>query len=201
MAAGLAHESRNALQQIGACTEMLAMDLADQPETIDLIHGIQEAEARLLRLFEDVRAYSMPLRICQQPTELPELWRGVWQELMEHRKTSSSKLNEIVESVKVSCEVDSSYIRQAFYNILENALEATGDNASIELHCQDVTFNDQPALRVTVTDNGPGLSAEQIQRMFEPFYSTKTQGSGLGISIARRNIEAARRTVNRLNRG
>ena len=54
------------------------------------------------------------------------------------------------------------------------------------------TCDGQPAVRVTVRDNGPGLTAEQRRNLFEPFFTTKTQGTGLGLAIARRIVESPR---------
>jgi signal transduction histidine kinase len=51
-------------------------------------------------------------------------------------------------------------------------------------------IGEQPALRVSVTDNGPGLNAEQRTRIFDPFFTTKTKGTGLGMAIAKRIVEA-----------
>lgn len=53
-----------------------------------------------------------------------------------------------------------------------------------------IDLHDRPAIRVALRDNGPGLSSEQRRNLFEPFYTTKTQGTGLGMAIARRIVEA-----------
>ena len=78
MVSGLAHESRNALQQIAACTEMLVMELAGSPEVLDLVAGVQEAEARLLRLFEDVRVFAIPLHLNRRKVDMREVWAPHW---------------------------------------------------------------------------------------------------------------------------
>ena len=58
---GLMHESRNALQQIGSCAEMLAIQLADRPVALDLVQGVEEAQGRLVQMLDDLRIYSAPL--------------------------------------------------------------------------------------------------------------------------------------------
>jgi two-component system, LuxR family, sensor kinase FixL len=190
MASGLAHESRNALQQIGACAEMLTMELTGQREALDLVDGIHEAEARLHSLFEDVRAYAVPLRLKPSSTELPALWQAAWNELIAQRKLATAKLVEHHPGVDVWCEVDGASLQRALYNILENALDASGANAQIEIRCRETHIEGRPALSVDIRDNGPGLSSEQMRRIFEPFFTTKTKGTGLGMSIARRVIAA-----------
>ena len=82
-----------------------------------------------------------------------------------------------------------------FRNVLENALEACRDPVEIGVHWSDGDLAGQPAIRVAVRDNGPGLTADQRKRLFEPFYTTKVQGTGLGMAIASRLVEAHGGTI------
>jgi len=77
-----------------------------------------------------------------------------------------------------------------FRILLENSLAACRDPVRIRIGCRDVLFQQQPAVEVRVRDNGPGLSPEARQNVFEPFYTTKTKGTGLGMAIARRIVDA-----------
>jgi hypothetical protein len=79
---------------------------------------------------------------------------------------------------------------QVFRNLLENSLAACGDPVVIEIDCRDVQLDGQPAVELRTVDNGPGLSAEARRNVFEPFFTTKTKGTGLGMAIARRIIDA-----------
>ena len=74
--------------------------------------------------------------------------------------------------------------------LVENALDAAGTGAQVSIACREERHGERPALRIDLRDNGPGLSAEQQRRICEPFYTTKTQGTGLGVSIAKRVVEA-----------
>jgi signal transduction histidine kinase len=79
--------------------------------------------------------------------------------------------------------------------LLDNGLAAAPDPARIEIVCEGAHLAAAPAFCVTVTDNGPGLTAEQRRRIFEPFYTTKPTGTGLGTAIARRLVEAHGGTI------
>src|SRR5207253_6562752 len=79
---------------------------------------------------------------------------------------------------------------QVFRNIFENALAATPGAAEVTVRCAPTSLDGRPAVLVSVRDNGPGLGAEQRRRIFEPFYTTKTKGTGLGMAIAQRIVEA-----------
>ena len=79
---------------------------------------------------------------------------------------------------------------QVFRNILDNALAACHDPVEIDVDWSEAQFEGESAVRVDVRDNGPGLTPEQRYNLFEPFYTTKTQGTGLGMAIAKRIVEA-----------
>jgi hypothetical protein len=88
------------------------------------------------------------------------------------------------------CLVDRFTMTQVFRNLLENALEAGPDPVEIDVQWSPASLGGKPALLVTLRDNGPGLAPEQREKLFEPFYTTKTHGTGLGLPIARRLVEA-----------
>src|SRR5262245_21569950 len=81
-------------------------------------------------------------------------------------------------------------MERVFRNLLENSITATPDPVKIEINCSEARDPGQDSLRVIVRDNGPGLSAEQRQKIFLPFYTTKSRGTGLGMAIAKRIVEA-----------
>src|SRR5262249_12176498 len=88
------------------------------------------------------------------------------------------------------CPVDQFRLGQVFRNILENALAACPDPVEIKVTCVRIEMDGQPAVQIAFRDNGPGLNAEQRQRIFDPFFTTKAKGTGLGMAIARRIVEA-----------
>ena len=81
-------------------------------------------------------------------------------------------------------------MEQVFRNIFENALAACSDPVEVRVLCNEAQLDDAPALHVGVHDNGPGLTPEVRRRLFEPFFTTKTKGTGLGMAIAKRIVEA-----------
>jgi PAS domain S-box-containing protein len=190
MVAGLAHESRNALQLIQASLEMLAMEVEDRPEALELIASIQGAEDRLHRLFEDIRGYAAPIQLERDTYDIARVWRGVWEHLAPLWNGRQVRLREHLAGIDLSCTVDLFSLERVFRNIFENSLAACRDPVQIDIECSEVQRNGSRALRISISDNGPGLSPEQKQRIFEPFYTTKRQGTGLGMAIAKRIVEA-----------
>ncbi|SIO61311.1 PAS domain S-box-containing protein [Singulisphaera sp. GP187] len=190
MVAGLAHESRNALQRSQACLEMLALHVQDRPKAIGLIDRLQQAQDHLHHLYEDVRGYAAPIRLERRLCKLAEIWREAWADLKPQWAGRAVTLVESGEDPDQRCAVDPFRLGQVFHNILENALSACVDPVKIEVGCTRIEVDGVPLLRVAVRDNGPGVGPEHRERIFEPFYTTKTKGTGLGMAIARRIIEA-----------
>ncbi len=190
MVAGLAHESRNALQRSQACLELLELEIADRPEALDLVRRIQKAQDHLHRLFEELRSYVAPIQLDRCPCSVSELWREAWQLLQAQRAGRDVTLHESGELQQKGCSCDRFRMVQVFRNILENALAACKDPVVVDITCENARLGDHDAIRISVRDNGMGLNSEQRKRIFEPFYTTKTQGTGLGMAIANRIVES-----------
>ena len=188
--AGLAHESRNALQRSQACLEMLALAVRDRPEALDLINRLQKAQDRLHRLYEDVRSYAAPIKLDKTSCDLRVIWRETWSQLESARKDKQAVLREVVDGVDLRCVADPFRLEQVLHNVLDNALAATSPPVAVEVRAEDATLDGQPALRIAVRDNGPGIGKEQRSKVFNPFYTTKAKGTGLGMPIAKRIVEA-----------
>jgi hypothetical protein len=195
MAAGLAHESRNALQRIGASAEMLEMDLEGNQGALELVRRIQNAQAHLHQLLEEVRSYAAPIVLDRSECRISEVWREAWELLFVQRRGRQVTLAEHITAANLVIEADRFRLVQVFRNVLENALASCGDPCRIEVSCEDAEAGQNPMLRIYVRDNGPGFTAEQRQRVFEPFYTTKPTGTGLGMAIVQRIIESHGGTI------
>ena len=189
MVAGLAHESRNALQQIQASVEMLSRRL-QSPAEKSLIAELQKAHDRILRLLEEVRGYASPMKLSRGLHDISPLWQEAWKQLSPHRTGRDASYQANTQGIDLHCLVDPFPIEQVFRNIFENSLAACNDPVRIGIACADAELNGERALQVRIQDNGTGLNAEQRDRIFEPFFTTKTNGTGLGMAIAKRIVEA-----------
>jgi len=190
MMTGLAHESGNALARSKACLEMLAWEVENKPEALELIDRIQKAQNHLKHLYEEVRGYAAPFKLEREVWDLSGIWRQAWENLAVSRQGRDTSLKEGIGGLDLDCAVDQFRLEQVFRNILENSLAACSDPVRIEIRCSATKINGQPAVQVAVRDNGPGLNAEQRRRIFDPFFTTKTKGTGLGMAIAKRIVEA-----------
>lgn len=188
--AGLAHESRNALQRSQACLDLLADQLAAKPESQELLETIQRAQDDLHRLYEEVRAFAAPIQLSPQYRHVGEILRKSWDDLSAMRKERDAHFLDDAVCDDLHCEVDPFAIGQVFRNILENAVQACGDSVEIKVVYTDANHSDMPALSIAIRDNGPGLAPEHAERVFHSFFTTKTAGTGLGMAIAQRIVQA-----------
>lgn len=195
MMTGLAHESGNALARSQSCLEMLTWEVEDRPAALDLIARIQKAQDHLKHLYEEVRGYAAPLKLDREVWDLPAIWRQAWTNLALQRKDRDAAISEVAGGLDLHGAVDQFRLEQVFRNIFENALAACADPVRIEVRCAPADIRGRPAVGMAVRDNGPGLNAEQQQRIFDPFYTTKTKGTGLGMAIAKRIVEAHGGTI------
>jgi signal transduction histidine kinase len=88
------------------------------------------------------------------------------------------------------CEVDPFRVEQVVRNVLENAVSACDDSGTIAVSFSKAEIDEAAAVCVTVANDGPPLTPEERERIFEAFFTRKTRGSGLGMAISRRIVEA-----------
>jgi PAS domain S-box-containing protein len=190
MMAGLAHESRNALQRSKACLEMLALEVEDRPAALDLIARIQRAQEHLNTLYEEVRQYAAPIQLHCESCDLMDLWRETWVDLAHVHAAKELRLCDDGDSVDLRCQVDRFSVGQVWRNILENAIQVSPERGHITICCAEVAVGGRAAVRIGIADQGPGMTAEQRKRIFEPFFTTKAKGTGLGMAIAQRIVSS-----------
>jgi PAS domain S-box-containing protein len=190
MAAGLAHESRNALQRTQACLSILNLRLRDQPEALALLQRIQKAQDDLHQLFNEVGEYSAPLVLERRLCDLAGVWREAWADLGPPRPGVTAELREEVGATDLRCAASPFHLKQVFRNIFDNAVSEGGASPRVVIHCDDAEIAGEPAVRVSVRDNGPGFKPEQREKAFQLFFTTKVHGTGLGLAICKRIVDA-----------
>jgi signal transduction histidine kinase len=190
MVTGLAHESRNALQLSQACLDILRIKMDDRVELHTLLNDIQKAQNQLHHLYEEVRLYAAPVKLVREPHDLRAILDEIWGRLVQLEKSRSLSLTHDITCSSSVCPVDAQAIGRVFRNILENSLNACNNPVRIQIKWQQTEWPGGRGLRISIRDNGPGLTPEARQRIFEPFFTTKSQGTGLGMAISRRIVEA-----------
>jgi signal transduction histidine kinase len=197
MVSGIAHESRNFLQKISAAVESLQSKGAWDPDDSADLASIRRGCDGLTRLLNDLREYAAPITLDRCRCDVANVWRSAWKSLSHQHAGKDATLIECLDSESAWASIDHFRIEQVFRNLFENALAACPGPARITVRSENRAPDGM--LRITVSDNGPGLKAAQPSSVFEPFFTTKTQGTGLGLSIVRRIIEAHGGTIRARN--
>ena len=191
MMTGLAHESRNALQRARSSLEMLDLDLETRPDLQALSQRAVTAIEELQRLYEEVRNYAAPIQLESSDVDLEEIWHETWAYAQQEHRRKHVTLQVTCHEGARTAHIDPHRAKQVFRNILENALAVLPDHGGvIDITARQVVEDEKAWIEISFMDNGPGLTDEQKARIFEPFYTTKTRGTGLGMAIVRRIMEA-----------
>lgn len=184
LAASVAHEIRNPLTAVKMWLYSLRRTLGQQDEALHKFHIISDEIARLESILRNFLEFARPpqLRLLAQPVT-PLLENTL--ELLKHRlldqqivvaRNDEADLPDVV--------VDAEQFRQVILNLLINALDALPDGGEVCISCSTARHAGREMVAVRVADSGAGMPEDVRQRIFEPFFSTKEEGTGLGLCIA-----------------
>ena len=184
--AGLAHESRNAFQRSQAALETLALELEDRPDASLLLGRIQRANDHLLHLYEEVLQFAKPVRLDLRQCDLTEIAEATCRHVIQAAKVESNCIKIVAKPPLAHITADAFAVEQILRNLIENALVVSPPGKPVQVVIESSWQGDVPSLQVQVIDEGPGIPLEHMDRVFEPFFSTRSRGTGLGLPIARR---------------
>ncbi len=185
MATGLAHEIRNPLAGIAGVIEIIGRDLPSTSPARAVVKDVRQEIARINHIVTDLLQTARP----HPPTvHKSNLNTTVEHAVMLGRQQALAKSVEIAlhkDPTLPEVEHDSDQIHQVMLNLMLNALQAIDSNGKIT-----VTLRAQGTTAVVeVADNGRGIAPDHLPNIFRPFYTTKGDGTGLGLSLARRIVE------------
>ncbi|MFA6471358.1 MAG: ATP-binding protein, partial [Candidatus Latescibacterota bacterium] len=187
LSAAIAHEIRNPLTSICNAVELLAEDRETLNSGSERLLSIIEKESdRLVRISSDFLKFARIKIPDIHPIELKKVIEEVLI-LIENdpRKTSQIKIkNNITGNPIVYFDCD--HIRQLILNIIINSLEVLEGSGNIEILIDSSWKKNHNYIRLIFADNGPGFTDEALKSMFEPFFSTKKEGTGLGLALVRK---------------
>jgi len=188
MAAGVAHEIKNPLASIKGGVEILCSDSTSDDERREF----REIVTREIRRIDDtVREYldfARPRESRPEPVDLVEVVTAAARQLESQAGKAGVKIVQTSDP-QVTIRADREKIHQVVLNLLLNAIDASPAGESIEVTTR-VTRGRMAEL--TVRDHGPGIDPTDAERVFEPFYTRKSAGSGLGLAVVKSIVESHR---------
>ena len=199
MAAGLAHEIRNPLGGIQLYASMLAQDVVDRPESLATVRKISGGVRRLEALVGQVLQFSREITAHPERTDLAEIVDNAVE--MAAAKFEERGVRCVVDGPRpLGVRVDPLLLGQALLNLLLNAAEAIEGGGDVSVRFgPPAADSDVRQFHLVVVDAGPGIPPQVLDRIFNPFFTTKDAGTGLGLSIVHRIVEAHEGTITATN--
>ena len=188
LAAGVAHEIGNPLNSLNIYLQLLKRNLnSETPDSLEALELLRVASSEVERLDKIINQFLSALRSEKPNFERLDIKSIIFETLSLLQYEIEAK------NVEVKCEWpealpgingDYNQLQQAFYNVIKNAIQAMQENGKLDIKC---FYNDEYTV-VQIADSGKGISHEDIHNIFEPFYTTKEYGNGLGMMIVERII-------------
>lgn len=183
LASGIAHEIRNPLGIIKTISQTMHEDVLEKEikEGLEIIiHEIDRANAVIKGLLN----FAKPNIHQRKRQHIDCLLQEILLITKKYAQQNHVEINHSFEK-NVDLSVDSEALKQAFVNIIFNAVQAMPDGGNLHVSL----FKEKDWVKISFEDSGIGISQEKIEKIFEPFYTTKDTGTGLGLSITHRIIE------------
>lgn len=184
----IAHEVRNPLMIIKAAVRNLRAQ--QSPAVVSTAASIEEEVTRLNRVVTDVLDFARPLTFHLEPADLADVCRAAAQAVQA--ESSDVPVTLEVDDTPAPVVTDAERLRAVLVNVLTNAQQAVRAAHSSDVPGPPVrlrTSRMDGRWRIDVADRGAGIAAEDLPRLFEPFFTTRRTGSGLGLALARNIIE------------
>ena len=185
LAAGAAHEIRNPLTSIRSTVQFLKKDLP--PEKHGYVEGVIEEVDRIDGIIRGLLSLSKSSELHLSRVDLREALQQTLLLLDPELKRNRIAVNQQMMIGDPTVEADQAQVRQVFLNVLLNSVQSMPGGGTITVHMADRPDGKREesieSVRVTLSDNGPGMPEETIRRVFDPFFTTKENGTGLGLSI------------------
>ncbi|HEX4542671.1 MAG TPA: ATP-binding protein, partial [Candidatus Acidoferrum sp.] len=183
--AGIAHEFKNALATISGYAQLIPE--ASASETAEYAKRIVEQTRNITHVVAEFLKYARPLEIPDEAVGLQELV-----------KRAVAEVAQAIPQVTIKCEGrfeevagDEGLLRQALLNLARNAAEAcatANGGGRVMVHGEVIGGEGAGFQKITVTDNGAGIAVEALPKLFRPFFTTKANGTGLGLAVVQKII-------------
>jgi signal transduction histidine kinase len=185
MSAGIAHEFRNSMGTILGYTRLLSREIPVDTPGQKFLSAIAEEIETLNTIIRDLLDYGKPLTLHPTPGDLDTLI----EKAVAAAQGGRSYVPEIVVHVPPSCSVrmDEVLMRQAIANLVQNAMEAMPEGGPLSIECRQ---DGEDRMEVRVSDSGPGIPEENLEKIFLPFFTTKPKGTGMGLALVHKIVLA-----------
>lgn len=194
--AQVAHEIRNPLGSIRLGVSMLRDSVNNDADALNTIELVERGINHLNKLVVDVTQFSRQKELERSRVDLHDLLRVSLDLISESVSEKRTPVEKKFSEEKLVGNWDGHLLRQVFVNLIANAIDASPDESPVRITTASITLtagegseSGKRYARITIADQGKGIDPATLNRIFEPFYSTKTRGTGLGLAIVHQIVE------------
>jgi len=177
MVAGVAHEIRNPVGGMQLFAGLLEDEIADRPAARAHLDRITREMAQIKRIVDHFLDFARPRRPLAEPVALAQL---VAEAVELAAPPITDRLTVHIDAAHTAF-ADPGQLRQVLINLIDNANQATHGSGEIAIETESAS---PECILIRVKDSGPGIAPELVDKLFDPFFTTRAQGTGLGLSIA-----------------
>ena len=190
LSTSVAHEVKNPLSSIKAIVQVLKEDFRNEAKTQKSLSIIVEEIDRLTKVVNQLLVFAKPQGDSKTNVKISDLINKVLVVLRHEAKMNNIDIHLEFSNDLPLIMADEGSLTEVFFNIIHNAIQAMSEGGKLTI---SITYEQKDDyIRVVFEDNGPGISQEDIGKIFEPFYTTKQMGTGLGLAIVKRKLEEVR---------
>ena len=184
LVAEITHEIKNPLMMIGGFSRQLIQAIDDKKH-LQKLNIITEEVERLEKLLADLREFYLPKAITFEAVNIKELLQEIYSLVREDCKRKNIQTELTIDEKALLVAGDKGRLEQVFLNLMKNSIEAMGNKGTISIQ----TRLSGDRVEITVADDGCGIPEKDNDKIFSPFYTTKSHGTGLGLGISKRIID------------
>jgi len=192
MAATVAHEIRNPLGGIASFANLLERDLDVEDPSRKLVQKITQGVARLNRIVSSLLSYTRPLKLNTYAVDMAQAVEEAtaFFEIDVDRTRGAIDVKRAFPESPLVCQLDTEQFHQVILNLLLNATQAMPEGGTINLAVHQTQGPRGPLATLEIRDEGIGMDEEVCAKLFTPFFTTKEDGTGLGLATSKKIIEA-----------
>jgi two-component system sensor histidine kinase HydH len=187
LAAGVAHEIRNPLSSIKGIASYFKNKFDENSDDEEMAGVMIEEVERLNRVISELLEFARPTDLKLKTTDLSSLIKHSVRLIEKEASDKNIEIKLDLSQQPLSAEIDSDRFSQCLLNLYLNSLQAMEKDGKLSIRD---SLTDDNLIVIEIRDTGPGIRAENLNKIFDPYYTTKTKGTGLGLAIVHKIIDA-----------
>ena len=189
LVAGVAHEVRNPLFGISSILDAFETRFSDRTEYLRYTNVLRDEIGRLTILMEELLEYGKPFRGELYLVSMEEMVSRSIRACTPASEVAHVNLESRIEESLPKIRIDRRRLSKVFVNLIENAIQHSSANSSVTIETEKIVDGNQEWVQCAIRDSGAGILAEDLPKIFEPFFSKRRGGTGLGLAIAQRIMQ------------